>query len=60
MQNNKLTPIAQLADKVWRYLVFSGRFNNETAEDLREKYINPIFGNRISNEIKSFYVNQNE
>ena len=54
---DKLTPEAQLADKLWRYMLFSGRFDECKPSELRTKYIIPIFGNEVSEEIGSYYMN---
>ena len=56
MTENDLSSRAQLADKVWRYMIFSGRFNDAKPSELKEKYIIPIFGEDVSNEITRFYL----
>jgi len=57
MTEKDLSPLAKLADKVWRHMVFSGRFDDVKASELKEKYIIPIFGEDISKEITEFYLN---
>jgi len=56
MQYEELSDSAKLADKVWRYMVFSGRFDEELPSELRQMYIIPIFGEDVADEIKEFYL----
>lgn len=54
---DKLTPEAKLADSLWRYLIFSGKFDECKPSELRKRFIVPIFGNEVSEEISSYYIN---
>lgn len=54
---DKLSKEAQLADKVWRYIICSGKFDDCIASELHERFIIPIFGKDVDDEIRDYYMN---
>ncbi len=51
-----LTETEKLADRVWRHIIFSDRFQESKASELREKYIEGIFGKEVAETLKNYYT----
>ena len=56
MEYEELSELAKLADKVWRHMVFSGRFDKMNASKMKETHIIPIFGEDVAKEISRYYL----
>jgi len=56
MEYEELSDLAKLADRVWRHMVFSGRFDKMKASEIKEAHIIPIFGEDVAKEISTYYL----
>jgi len=56
MKYEELSESAKLADKVWRHMVFGNRFDDEKPSEIRAKYLIPIFGEDVCEEIREYYL----